>query len=144
MSFQTNNTAKQYKAVDIEEYNKLYATEKDLNSSSQKNDHLISVNYIPNKRKKKAERIINFLSHSNIQWNSLGELVINDKELPNTHIVDLLIVSTRYGGLSRKYPAGTKEFLIQLKKQNFPHNLISNSAWEYFSGEENENGMENV
>jgi len=75
--------------------------------------------------KKRGEQLFNFLEKS-IIWNEKGELVINNKKIDNSNIIDLLLLT-----VSNKskfdYITGINEFTELLHNINVPRHFIVNN-----------------
>lgn len=88
-------------------------------------------NGVPLNKRKKAEQLLKFLKSSNsIAWNQKGELIIQDKAIPHSHIFDLV------DDLLRKKknfsPTGWREFASALKLLNVPESLVGNKdRWNF-------------
>ena len=89
------------------------------------------LNYIPKTLKIKASDLLDRISNApGIAWNANGELIVNDKVIKGTHIVDLVgdLIRTR----KQDPPHGFSEFAEALRPLYLPSELIGNpQRFEY-------------
>lgn len=81
---------------------------------------------IPKQFKAKARALLEYIGRSNILgWNKRGELLLEGKPCPGTHIADLIRHTMR--SYKNFNPTGLNEFYSSLKLINVPLGLIGNS-----------------
>jgi hypothetical protein len=122
---------KKYILVPHTEFNET-AMPKGINVVSETKDQKLDVeniiSSIPKKFAYKARVILNHIIHNTnkITWNDKGEVIINEKLIPNSHIVDLIKCSLyTYKNCN---PRGLKEFIHQLKDSNIPETIIQSGS----------------
>src|ERR1700733_4194601 len=86
---------------------------------------------VPKKWKTHASKLLSHLkSNPNVGWSAKGELVVNDKFIPNSNIVDVVNDLMRKR-TSMSVPTGWMELSKVLKESNVPHELIGNEErWQ--------------
>ncbi|GFQ65100.1 uncharacterized protein TNCT_247671 [Trichonephila clavata] len=88
------------------------------------------LNQIPLKRKYQAQKIMELLQQNStsLSWTNEKELMIKNKILPNTNIVDLVAFLLK----DRKTePNGLWKFIDILKESDFPSQLIKNRYFKH-------------
>ncbi|GFQ94327.1 uncharacterized protein TNCT_221441 [Trichonephila clavata] len=88
------------------------------------------LNQIPLKRKYQAQKIMELLQQNStsFSWTNEKELMIKNKILPNTNIVDLVAFLLK----DRKTePNGLWKFIDILKESDFPSQLIKNRYFKH-------------
>ncbi|GFS54244.1 hypothetical protein TNCV_2527621 [Trichonephila clavipes] len=88
------------------------------------------LNQMPLKRRYQAEKIMELLQQNSasLSWTKEKELMIKNKILPNTNIVDLVAFLLK----DRKTePNGLRNFIDILKEFDFPSQLIKNRYFKY-------------
>ncbi|GFY12763.1 uncharacterized protein TNCV_4284211 [Trichonephila clavipes] len=88
------------------------------------------LNQMPLKRRYQAEKIMELLQQNSasLSWTNEKELMIKNKILPNTNIVDLVAFLLK----DRKTePNGLRNFIDILKEFDFPSQLIKNRYFKY-------------
>ena len=85
--------------------------------------------HMPSRNKRNAEYIITSLSRNNkIAWSNNGEIVVEDKPVPGSHLYDLLKSVTTHNNVSdRSRPKGWNIFLKTLASLNVPLSVIPNT-----------------
>ena len=83
---------------------------------------------------KNAETILRYVDQS-LGWNNIGEIVINDKTIKNSHITDL--IKDSLSSYRKWKPTGYVEFYSSLK--NLPLSLVKNKDRRHLIGKGNEN-----
>ena len=78
---------------------------------------------VPPSYKKYLSTLISALKNANYTWNQSGELVINDKIVPYTHVADLFSYISRNSREDIK-PVGLSNFIEGIKKANVPLHFI--------------------
>lgn len=103
----------QQKVNKAEQSNFVYSTSEILNS-------------IPKTYSKKGEILLNLISFSSnkINWNDNGTVIIDNKQIPGSNIVDLINDSLR--PLKRSDPIGWEEFAKALKDIRIPLFYLGN------------------
>lgn len=100
----------------------LYEDEITLEKSPSLSDDTI-LTTIPKIQKGKARALLNFIHHStDISWNDLGEIVIQGRAIPHSHITDL--IRDTVGNYKRLNPVGKREFIEILNRNNIPKSLL--------------------
>jgi hypothetical protein len=96
---------------------------KEETSDNEKLDKHLILSHIPKCKKRKAETLLEYINKSpKLDWNALGEMVIEKREIPGSHISDLLRdCFTEYKNFE---PVGVQEFYTNIG--NIPLSLISN------------------
>lgn len=96
-------------------------------------DDIISevLKHMPKRNKRNAEFIMASLARNNEQlsWTKQGEIIVNNKSVPGSHLYDLVKSVTSYhnsAGQSR--PTGWNLFLKTLANLNVPLSVIPNTA----------------
>ena len=86
---------------------------------------------IPKNSRTKARYILEKMAASPhiASWNAEGELILDKRRIPGTHLYDLIknVTSAQIVSDSRR-PSGWKEYLHALSKLNIPISLISNPS----------------
>lgn len=77
---------------------------------------------MPGNIKTKARGILNHLIKNNFSWNSKGELIINQKPIENSHIIDLIKASLY--PFKNFSPVGLRDFIDSLIATNIPPSFI--------------------
>ena len=75
-------------------------------------------------QRSKGRRILNYVKRiPELTWSQKGEMLLNNKLYPNSHLEDLIkgVVSPK----SKSRPEGLEDFKELLKKNNIPTNLIN-------------------
>ena len=125
-----------YKAIDIETYNKLVNS---TQTEGEKHEAKVPgieikeiVECMPNKQKKKSMRLLTFVNNgvSNVVWDGMGQIIIDDMVIPNSHIVDVIAYITSSGGFKQKAPDGVKQILKVLFANNIPKNFLGSNAFK--------------
>ena len=84
------------------------------------------LNSLPKTLREKGRLLLDHLKErTNLSWNEMGEIILNDNKVSNSHISDLLNEALR----SRKYsdaPRGWDKFAYELSRTNIPLELIGN------------------
>lgn len=87
---------------------------------------------IPKNYKGKAKALLHFIHHStDISWNNLGEIIIQNKVIPHSHVTDL--VKDTVGNYKTLNPVGKNQFLEILVRNNIPKSLF-HYTHQYGSG----------
>jgi hypothetical protein len=109
--------------------------EEEAAEDKTKNLETLMLNTVPNKWKKHASRLLTHMQkNANVDWSQKGELILNDKTIPKTHIADLVNDLLRKR-VSSQVPAGWEQLADALKDSNVPHELIGNQErWRYING----------
>lgn len=95
-------------------------------SLQNKTGNLIEV-VLPLKYQEKAQKLLRYLKdllNSSFTWNNQGEILLHNKVIPHTHVIDLIrdvIVPNIKGGP----PLGYQEFYSFLKSIHIPKGMIS-------------------
>lgn len=99
-------------------------TEQGLANVSRTNRE-IPLSSFPKKFRGKAELLLDFVkTNPHIDWNERNELVVNNKVVPNTNIIDLLDDLSR--PTTRRDPRGIQDFVNTLRNANVPETFIAN------------------
>ncbi|GFU95302.1 uncharacterized protein TNCV_4309011 [Trichonephila clavipes] len=88
------------------------------------------LNQMPLKRRYQAEKIMELFQQNSasLSWTNEKELMIKNKILPNTNIVDLVAFLLK----DRKTePNGLRNFIDILKESDFPSQLIKNRYFKF-------------
>ena len=90
------------------------------------------INLLPKQFRKKGDMLIDYIitnGNNTIMWNDNGELIYQQRVIPNTHISDLIYDSM----IKRKYePLGVNEFYSGLAEINTPETLVMNENRKKF------------
>jgi len=82
----------------------------------------------PNQYLSKAKQLVNFIkSNSSIGWNNTGELMFDEKPIPNTNIRDLVYTAVQKSQPQSK-PNGWKVFQGALSALQAPDNFIAKES----------------
>ena len=96
-----------------------------INSDRIKSDD-IHVTLFPKSLRNRALHLLNHIrKQQDMSWNERGDLVIDDKPIFGTHIVDLVDNVIR-GNHKRPDPPGVDTFVQALQKSNVPQSLMGN------------------
>ena len=91
-------------------------------------DNIVSL--LPVSLKKRAERLLKFIkSQTNIDWNDIGVVYLDNQPIRNSHICDILHFLTSN---SKSQPNGCAQVLKALK--NLPFSLIANQKAKVLVG----------
>ena len=85
----------------------------------------INVDYIPKQYRNKANNLISHLkNHSDVRWNSRGEMLSDGVAIPGSNMVDLVdeVIRQKTGPT----PIGMNEFVKALEDSNVPKALLAN------------------
>lgn len=117
-------TQKQATFVDMrDELTTPVRTENTINES---NDILDSV---PKLYHKKANALLKYLQmDKDVNWDNQGQLIINGKTIPQSHIVDLVNDGMRLRK-KKQHAKGWRELSHHLAMKNVPKELIGNDDW---------------
>lgn len=101
------------------------STTPDLNSELKKDPVINQIEIsVPPSYKKFVPELLSSLKKINYNWTENGELIIDNKVIPYTHVADLLAYIAR----NRKddaIPIGFGEFWDEVKKANIPNEFIN-------------------
>ena len=96
------------------------------NSKELPNDIMLS---IPKTYRTKAEAFLNYLqTDKDVSWDDQGQLVLNGKVIPKSHIVDLMHDAMRKRKKIKR-PKGWQELSRHLAGKNVPKELVGNETW---------------
>ena len=85
---------------------------------------------IPKKFQTKAKALMSYMqSDDDIKWDNLDQLVLKDKVIPQSNIVDLLHDSLR-ARKKAKRPKGWRELSKHLRSKNIAEEIIGNDEWK--------------
>ena len=83
---------------------------------------------VPKAFRGKAEQLARRVLRE-MKWSPSGELVVDDRAIPGTNVVDLVNDAVRYRKTVR--PKGREEFVEAMSKLNLPRELVGNrEVWE--------------
>lgn len=80
---------------------------------------------VPIRQEKTALKILDFLKQNQIVWTENNELLVEDKVIPQTNIVELINFLVRR---RKRRPVGFEQFQSLLKTKQFPQELIKNTS----------------
>jgi len=122
------------KVVTKEEYERLFGQEGKGQTTSEDQDEKISaiIKNVGEKQKAKGRQILSALS-TTISWEKTGQLVVDGTTVPNSNILDLLLLSMKPFPVKRWKLPGLDEFLFALEKANVPRHLISTQVLDLIS-----------
>ena len=80
---------------------------------------------ISHRYRDKASRLLRFIRNQvpAVSWNNHGELMINNRKIPRTHIVDLLQQSVQARGNRKHFAPGFSDFQAALRAAHAPRSL---------------------
>ena len=95
---------------------------------------------VPKKWQAQASRLLTHIKNNpDVNWSEKGELVLKNKTIPKTHVVDLVNDLLRKR-TSTPSPSGWMHLADALKDYNIPHELIGNDdRWKYINDVHYEN-----
>lgn len=90
------------------------------------------VQSVPKTMRTKAERLLQRLkTHSDVTWNSLGEIKYEGQLVKNSNLTDLINDVLRKRRIAAE-PIGWKSFAAALHRLNIPQDLVGNpERWKY-------------
>jgi hypothetical protein len=105
-----------------------------------KNVETLVLETVPKKWQSQASRLLTHIKNNpDVNWSEKGELVLKNKTIPKTHVVDLVNDLLRKR-TSTPNPFGWKQLANALKDYNIPHELIGNNdRWNYINDMHDEN-----
>jgi len=105
-----------------------------------KNIESLVLETVPKKWQSQASRLLTHIKNNpDVNWSEKGELVLKNKTIPKTHVVDLVNDLLRKR-TSTPSPSGWKHLADALKDYNIPHELIGNDdRWKYINDMHYEN-----
>ena len=112
------------------------------NATDPKNVESLVLETVPKKWKSQASRLLTHIKNNpDVTWSEKGELVLKNKTIPKTHVVDLLNDLLRKR-TSTPSPSGWKQLANALKDYNIPHELIGNEdRWNYINAPQDESSQ---
>ena len=105
-----------------------------------KNVETLVLETVPKKWQSQASRLLTHIKNNpDVNWSEKGELVLKNKTIPKTHVVDLVNDLLRKR-TSTPSPSGWMHLADALKDYNIPHELIGNDdRWKYINDMHYEN-----
>jgi len=105
-----------------------------------KNIESLVLETVPKKWQSQASRLLTHIKNNpDVNWSEKGELILKNKTIPKTHVVDLMNDLLRKR-TSTPSPSGWKHLADALKDYNIPHELIGNDdRWKYINDVQDEN-----
>ena len=86
----------------------------------------VDIEILPKPYRKKAEVLLKILrSTPNVSWNTRGEVIVDSRPIPGSHIVDLVGHVIRPAHMTKSPPPGSDAFSRVLKENNVPLTLVS-------------------
>lgn len=79
---------------------------------------------LPDAAKKKSRQLLTYMEKGNIKINEKGNIVIDDRTIPDTNALDILFHLLTAKRPGKKIPGGTNELITSLRNLNTPEMLI--------------------
>ena len=119
-----------YKALPLKVYQKLMNIRPPppdpIFTQSEPSHDKIAFSSLKPRHKKRAERLLKVIENiSNIKYNSLGEIIYNDKPIEKSNIFSLTTFVTGSAAKRNYKPVGFAAFIQLLRDAKVPKNLIS-------------------
>lgn len=95
-----------------------------------------AIKLLPKSSKNRANHLFDLIERSKIKYNNKNEVIINDKIISNSNILDLIYFTTVHKSkYSNKLPNGWLDFVDELKNNNIPKCAVANQyLWQtYFN-----------